>query len=340
MTHSSVEKIIPSHPSSDGDGVKIRRVGLFNQPGADPFLMMDELLSDNPDDFIGGFPPHPHRGMETLTYLIHGSLEHQDHMGNKGLINSGGAQWMSAGRGVIHSEMPAREMKQLHGFQLWINLPAENKMQTPDYRDVSAEEIPQIAGDHWSAKLIAGDWDINGVTGTGPLDTSLLVLTRTWVSILNRVVKASPLLALPAGKVEIAALRRCYDNHVLRRNSQSSQMLLQLRSLRCHQLLLIALMGIQQQGLEFGRENIVPVFDVGSKRCVHHGFHLLHRAFQDLRGFGWVRRALVLGNPIYFSFDSINIKSSYFVYVCVAPVAKRAAVRAAAVGFYKTTRNL
>ncbi|MAD43775.1 MAG: nuclease PIN [Oceanospirillaceae bacterium] len=170
MTHSSVEKIIPSHPSSDGDGVKIRRVGLFNQPGADPFLMMDELLSDNPDDFIGGFPPHPHRGMETLTYLIHGSLEHQDHMGNKGLINSGGAQWMSAGRGVIHSEMPAREMKQLHGFQLWINLPAENKMQTPDYRDVSAEEIPQIAGDHWSAKLIAGDWDINGVTGTGPLD--------------------------------------------------------------------------------------------------------------------------------------------------------------------------
>tara|TARA_Y100000588_G_C13873057_1_gene761141 strand:- start:122 stop:775 length:654 start_codon:yes stop_codon:yes gene_type:complete len=108
--------------------------------------------------------------METLTYLIHGSLEHQDHMGNKGLINSGGAQWMSAGRGVIHSEMPAREMKQLHGFQLWINLPAENKMQTPDYRDVSAEEIPQIAGDHWSAKLIAGDWDINGVTGTGPLD--------------------------------------------------------------------------------------------------------------------------------------------------------------------------
>ena len=170
MTHSSVEKIIPSHPSSDGDGVKIRRVGLFNQPGADPFLMMDELLSDSPDDFIGGFPPHPHRGMETLTYLIQGSLEHQDHMGNKGMIHSGGAQWMSAGRGVIHSEMPAREMKKLHGFQLWINLPAKNKMQAPDYRDVPREDIPQISGEDWSAKLIAGEWDINGTSGSGPLD--------------------------------------------------------------------------------------------------------------------------------------------------------------------------
>jgi len=170
MSLCNIEKIIPSHPSSDGDGVKIRRVGLFNQPGADPFLMLDELLSDNPDDFIGGFPPHPHRGMETLTYLIHGSLEHRDHMGNKGLINSGGAQWMSAGRGVIHSEMPAREMKQLHGFQLWINLPAANKMQASDYRDVPDAEIPKISGAGWQAKIIAGDWDFNGTKVTGPLD--------------------------------------------------------------------------------------------------------------------------------------------------------------------------
>ena len=142
MNPRSLQHIIPSHASSDGDGVKIRRVAMFDQPLTDPFLMLDELSSDNPDDYIGGFPPHPHRGMETLTYLRHGSLEHRDHLGNRGLINSGGAQWMSAGRGIIHSEMPALDMQRLHGFQLWINLPAKDKMSAPKYRDVPAAEIP------------------------------------------------------------------------------------------------------------------------------------------------------------------------------------------------------
>ncbi len=170
MNERQLQHIIPSHPTSDGDGVKIRRVALFDQPVADPFLMLDELSSDNPDDFIGGFPPHPHRGMETLTYLRHGSLEHRDHMGNRGMINSGGAQWMSAGRGVIHSEMPAREMQQLHGFQLWINIPAKDKMQAPKYRDVSAAEIPLITHSNgMQVRIIAGRWQIEGDDIQGPL---------------------------------------------------------------------------------------------------------------------------------------------------------------------------
>jgi redox-sensitive bicupin YhaK (pirin superfamily) len=170
MNERQLQHIIPSHPTSDGDGVKIRRVALFDQPVADPFLMIDELSSDNPDDFIGGFPPHPHRGMETLTYLRHGSLEHRDHMGNRGMINSGGAQWMSAGRGVIHSEMPAREMQQLHGFQLWINIPAKDKLQAPKYRDVSAAEIPLITHSNGlQVRVIAGQWQIEGNNIQGPL---------------------------------------------------------------------------------------------------------------------------------------------------------------------------
>ncbi|MCD8524097.1 MAG: pirin family protein [Saccharospirillaceae bacterium] len=170
MNERHLQHIIPSHPASDGDGVKIRRIALFDQPVADPFLMLDELSSDNPDDFIGGFPPHPHRGMETLTYLRHGSLEHRDHLGNRGIINSGGAQWMSAGRGIIHSEMPAREMQQLHGFQLWINLPAKDKMQPPKYRDVSAAEIPLITQDNGvQIRVIAGQWQIEDDNVQGPL---------------------------------------------------------------------------------------------------------------------------------------------------------------------------
>lgn len=170
MTTRPLQHIIPSHETADGDGVRIRRVALFDQPLADPFLMLDELSSDNPEDFIGGFPPHPHRGMETLTYLRHGSLEHRDHLGNRGMIHSGGVQWMSAGRGIIHSEMPAREMQLLHGFQLWINLPARLKMQAPQYRDVPAADIPVVTTQKATIRVIAGDWQIDDQHIQGPLN--------------------------------------------------------------------------------------------------------------------------------------------------------------------------
>lgn len=169
MTYPTIKRIIRSHASSDGDGVRIQRVALFNESISDPFLMIDELRSVNPDDYIGGFPPHPHRGMETLTYLIQGALEHQDHLGNRGMIHSGGAQWMSAGRGIIHSEMPSLEERGLHGFQLWINLPARDKMKAPDYRDVPKEEIPSVHGDGWKANVIGGHWLLDDQEVNGPL---------------------------------------------------------------------------------------------------------------------------------------------------------------------------
>lgn len=171
MTQRTLQAVIRSYPSSDGDGVKIRRLALFNQRLADPFLMLDELVSDDEKDYMGGFPPHPHRGMETLTYLRKGALLHRDHLGNRGEIRSGGAQWMSAGRGIIHSEMPERDMGGLHGFQLWINLPARDKMSEPKYRDVPKGEIPVVTlNDGITATVIAGDWNFNNETVSGPLN--------------------------------------------------------------------------------------------------------------------------------------------------------------------------
>ncbi|GAA6146900.1 pirin family protein [Thalassolituus maritimus] len=171
MTVRSIENIIRSYPSSDGDGVKIRRLALFNQRDTDPFLMLDELVSDDEADYMGGFPPHPHRGMETLTYLRKGALIHKDHMGNRGEIRSGGAQWMSAGKGIIHSEMPELDLGGLHGFQLWINLPAKDKMSDPAYRDVPKEEIPLVPlASGGEVRVVAGNWVLEGKEVSGPLD--------------------------------------------------------------------------------------------------------------------------------------------------------------------------
>ncbi len=179
MNNRYLQHIIQSQSATDGAGVKIQRVAMFDQPSTDPFLMLDEFQSETESDYIAGFPSHPHRGMETLSYLLHGSLEHQDHLGNKGIIHSGGAQWMSAGRGIIHSEMPARELDKLHGFQLWINLAAAEKMQAPNYRDVEADEIPEFVFKGAKVRAIAGHWQIEGKEINGPLselsaETSIL----------------------------------------------------------------------------------------------------------------------------------------------------------------------
>ena len=179
MRKRLLQHILKSHPATDGAGVKMNRIAMFDQPLTDPFLMLDEFQSENESDYIAGFPSHPHRGMETLSYLLHGSLEHRDHLGHKGIIHSGGAQWMSAGRGIIHSEMPARELDKLHGFQLWINLPAAQKMKEPDYRDVEANEIPETQLETAKLRTIAGTWEIEGTQTVGPLqnlaaDTAIL----------------------------------------------------------------------------------------------------------------------------------------------------------------------
>ncbi|MFQ3789350.1 pirin family protein [Halomonas sp. A29] len=166
-----IESLIRSHPSQDGDGVRIQRIHRFD--GAlDPFLMLDELGSDRPDDYIGGFPPHPHRGIQTLTYIIHGGITHEDHLGHSSTIQAGDAQWMHTGRGIIHSEMPLTDSQGLHGFQLWLNLAAREKLSEARYRDVRSGEMPRL--EERGADLIAlgGNWTTrHGDSVAGPLDT-------------------------------------------------------------------------------------------------------------------------------------------------------------------------
>ena len=158
MNDRTIRQIIPSHPASDGAGVKIQRIVGRGQHDLDPFLMLDEIRSDAREDFVAGFPPHPHRGIETLTIMLDGGFEHQDHMGHRAAIRPGGAQWMSAGRGVIHSEMPLPGEGRIHGFQLWINLPAADKLREPDYAQAEAAELPTIALDGGSLRIIAGTY--------------------------------------------------------------------------------------------------------------------------------------------------------------------------------------
>ena len=141
-----VERLELGQPTSDGAGVKLLRV--LTQPlqrRLDPFLMLDNFRSDDPDDWIAGFPDHPHRGFETVTYMIAGRMRHRDSAGNEGLLEGGGVQWMTAGRGVIHSELPEQSEGLMEGFQLWLNLPASDKMRAPWYRDFKADELPSFA---------------------------------------------------------------------------------------------------------------------------------------------------------------------------------------------------
>ncbi len=139
MTIRSIERVIDSVATSDGAGVKLRRsVGASQFLRHDPFLMLDEFYSDNPDDYLAGFPSHPHRGFETVTYMLDGHMRHEDSVGNRGDLGPGDVQWMSAARGIIHSEMPQQTEGRMRGFQLWINLPAKEKMNDPAYRDIPA----------------------------------------------------------------------------------------------------------------------------------------------------------------------------------------------------------
>jgi len=166
----AIRQIINSVPTADGEGVKIQRIAGFNNAGFSPFLMVDELKSDQRQDYVGGFPPHPHRGIETLTYMMQGHFQHEDHMGNVGQLRSGGAQWMAAGRGVIHSEMPIMQDGELHGFQIWINQPARDKMKPAQYHDFQPETITEHRSDKAGlVRLISGELIINGEAVIAPL---------------------------------------------------------------------------------------------------------------------------------------------------------------------------
>ena len=159
MKNVEVDKIIDPIPASDGKDVKLKRSIGVEPNYFDPFLMLDEFGSENKDDYIGGFPPHPHRGIETVTYMLQGEFEHEDSTGAKGRMKSGDVQWMKTGSGIIHSEMPAMSEGKLHGFQLWINMPAELKMSKPDYIYIDSDKMQvHIDGDK-QVKIIAGKFE-------------------------------------------------------------------------------------------------------------------------------------------------------------------------------------
>lgn len=169
MNYRTIRQLLTAMPTSDGAGVKLKR-SLGQNQGArlDPFLMLDEFFSDNPDDYIAGFPSHPHRGFETVTYMLEGHMLHEDHLGNRGHLRDGGAQWMTAGRGVIHSEMPQQQDGRMRGFQLWINLPGDEKMRPADYHDAQAEELPKVALDNGTEVVaIAGSATVADQAVTG-----------------------------------------------------------------------------------------------------------------------------------------------------------------------------
>jgi redox-sensitive bicupin YhaK (pirin superfamily) len=164
MSNIEIKKIVKSIETSDGAGVKLKRsIGTPEADYIDPFLMLDEFGSENKDDYVAGFPPHPHRGIETVTYMLKGKFEHEDSTGAKGTMSSGDVQWMKTGRGIIHSEMPAMSDGRLLGFQLWINMPAKLKKNKPEYIYIKNKELGTYSDDDKVVKVIAGKFkDIEG----------------------------------------------------------------------------------------------------------------------------------------------------------------------------------
>ena len=159
MSNIEVNKVIDPIPASDGAGVKLKRSIGVEPNYFDPFLMLDEFGSDNKDDYVAGFPAHPHRGIETVTYMLAGEFEHKDSTGGKGRMTAGDVQWMKTGSGIIHSEMPTMREGKLHGFQLWINMPAKNKMNKPEYLYIDSKKMSIHKDQDKNVKVIAGKFE-------------------------------------------------------------------------------------------------------------------------------------------------------------------------------------
>ena len=166
MSIRPVQRIVKAKPTLEGAGVHLRRAfGFGSTSETDPFLLLDDFRNDNPDDYLAGFPWHPHRGIETITYVLAGEVDHADSLGNKGAIASGDVQWMTAGSGIIHQEMPRGDTKgRMHGFQLWANLPAHQKMVDPRYQEVKSKDIPEVTDDDGTkARIVCGElWGVKG----------------------------------------------------------------------------------------------------------------------------------------------------------------------------------
>src|ERR1700761_4067912 len=187
--HRNIVAAFAGIPTSDGAGVKLERViGQQGLPDLDPFLLFDAFGSDDPDAYIAGFPDHPHRGFETVTYMLEGRMRHRDSRGNQGLLTAGSVQWMTAGSGLVHSEMPEQEEGRMAGFQLWVNLPARDKMTAPRYQDIAPDKIPVVhPSDGVEVRVIAGELDgatgaVNGIA-TAPIYMDIAVQAGAQIEI-------------------------------------------------------------------------------------------------------------------------------------------------------------
>jgi len=207
MTIRKIQQVVQGLPASDGAGVKlIRSLGGANHLRADPFLMLDAFSSENPDDYVAGFPSHPHRGFETVTYMLDGHMQHKDSGGNTGDLGPGDVQWMTAGRGIVHSEMPQQENGRMRGFQLWINLPAKEKMKPAGYRDIQADEIPAVAFPGGKAKIVAGTFEnTSGPVQGGSTDPVYWDIELSAGKTLSQKIQDKTVYIYPfEGSVEIA----------------------------------------------------------------------------------------------------------------------------------------
>lgn len=221
MTIRPIIQVIRGLPTSDGAGVKLyRSLGQTQGIRLDPFLMLDEFGTENPDDYIAGFPPHPHRGFETVTYMLEGHMLHEDHMGNRGDLHPGDVQWMTAGRGIIHSEMPQQSEGAMRGFQLWLNLPAKEKMKPASYRDIPSQSIPQVSNEQgiWM-KVIAGEVEHADQVLRGPING-----LSTDPIYLDLHIPAGKSIQLPINSAR-SALTYIYEGRAELSTQHSSQLI-------------------------------------------------------------------------------------------------------------------
>eukprot|EP01099_Mayorella_cantabrigiensis_P007299 TRINITY_DN644_c0_g1_i1.p1 TRINITY_DN644_c0_g1~~TRINITY_DN644_c0_g1_i1.p1 ORF type:complete len:288 (+),score=58.79 TRINITY_DN644_c0_g1_i1:104-967(+) len=224
MLKKVIRDIVSNTPTSDGAGVRLfRAIGTSKLKTLDPFLMLDEIKSDKADDYIEGFPDHPHRGFETVTYLLHGNMLHQDHKGNSGNLVSGSIQWMTAGRGIIHSETPQQKDGLMWGFQLWVNLPAAEKMKEPKYQDIPPERVPEVKLDERGSyvRVLAGQFDgaVGPVEGISRNPTFLDVRLKSEGSFRAIIPKNfTSFLYVYDGSIEIqqnGSARTCTSGHTV-----------------------------------------------------------------------------------------------------------------------------
>lgn len=196
--YRTVKQILHAQATQDGAGVSLKRaLGQTDGQRMDPYLMMDVFFSDNPQDYLAGFPNHPHRGFETITYMLEGNMLHEDHAGNRGELKSGGIQWMTAGKGIIHSEMPQQLDGQMRGFQIWLNLPRAEKMKPASYQNFSAEELPNISLlESGQIVLIAGTLTIDGETYTSPVQAHV---TQPLIADIDLSPHGEIHIPIPAG---------------------------------------------------------------------------------------------------------------------------------------------